>query len=224
VQQQIIEKISKQQALIEGGDKILKNWQIEQELFNDGHLTLLRKVADIQRGKFSHRPRNDPKFYYGKYPFIQINDITENFKFIKSSTQSLNELGINVSKKFNSGTLVMSIASSIGEVGILTFDAYFPDSIVAIYPDESLVNKEYLFYYFKAFNNELIDQSSQAVQKNINIDKLENFKIKMPTIEKQINIVSKLNNELVLIEKLETMKTEAQAKIDNLINSIWESS
>lgn len=224
VQRQIVTQIERQQAIIDGVEKILKNWHIEQELFNDGHLTLLGEIVDIQRGKFSHRPRNDPKFYYGEYPFIQINDITENFKFIKSSTQSLNELGITVSKKFNAGTLVMSIASSIGEVGILTFDAYFPDSIVAIYPDESLVNKEYLFYYFKAFNNELIEQSSQAVQKNLNIDKLENFKIKIPTIEKQISIVSKLNNELVLIEKLETMKTEAQAKIDKLINSIWESS
>ena len=224
VQQEIVDKIERQQALIEGVNKILKNWHIEQELFDNGHLTLLREIADIQRGKFSHRPRNDPKFYYGEYPFIQINDITNNFKFIKSSSQSLNELGIKVSKKFNSGTLVMSIASSIGEVGILTFDAYFPDSIVAIYPNESLVNKEYLFYYFKAFNNELIEQSSQAVQKNLNIDKLESFKIKIPAIEEQINIVSKLNNELVLVEKLEIMKTKAQAKIDKLINSIWESS
>ena len=32
-------------------------------------------LARILRGKFTHRPRNDPRFYDGDYPFIQTGDV-----------------------------------------------------------------------------------------------------------------------------------------------------
>ena len=37
----------------------------------------LGTVCDVQRGRFSHRPRNDPKFFGGKYPFIQTGDVVK---------------------------------------------------------------------------------------------------------------------------------------------------
>src|SRR5687768_18349251 len=33
-------------------------------------------LAYIQRGKFTARPRNDPKYYGGDIPFIQTGDVT----------------------------------------------------------------------------------------------------------------------------------------------------
>ena len=36
----------------------------------------IKQVSKILRGKFSHRPRNDPDMYDGPYPFIQTGDVT----------------------------------------------------------------------------------------------------------------------------------------------------
>lgn len=35
----------------------------------------IKYFTRILRGKFSHRPRNDPRFYGGDYPFIQTGDV-----------------------------------------------------------------------------------------------------------------------------------------------------
>ena len=59
-------------------------------------------------------------------------------------SQTLNELGLSVSKLFPRGTIFMSIAANIGDVAISTFDAACPDSVVAISP-QSGINQEWLF-------------------------------------------------------------------------------
>jgi type I restriction enzyme S subunit len=94
----------------------------------------VKHAARILRGKFTHRPRNDPSLYDGPYPFIQTGAVAQAEKFVTSFKQTLNEKGLAVSKLFPSGTLVMTIAANIGDVAVLAFDACFPDSIVGFIP------------------------------------------------------------------------------------------
>jgi type I restriction enzyme S subunit len=94
----------------------------------------LREIYHFQRGRFSWRPRNDPRFYDGEYPFIQIGDIPRTGKYITSHTQTLNNDGLAVSRLFSIGTIVISIAATIGAVGILSFDSCMPDSLVGLKP------------------------------------------------------------------------------------------
>jgi type I restriction enzyme S subunit len=97
------------------------------------------EVATLERGKFSHRPRNDPRFFEGTHPWIQIAEIESSGKYIQHWTQTLNDDGLAISRKFPKGTLLISIAATIGAVGILNFDCCIPDSIVAINPNQVLI-------------------------------------------------------------------------------------
>ena len=47
----------------------------------------LGEVAKIERGKFFHRPRNEPRFYDGEYPFVQTGDVSNCDGYIRSYTQ-----------------------------------------------------------------------------------------------------------------------------------------
>ena len=94
----------------------------------------LSDVAVLERGKFSARPRNDPKFFGGGIPFIQTGDVTNSNGRIMSYTQTLNDEGLRVSKQFPRETLFFTIAANIGDVGIASFDTACPDSLVAILP------------------------------------------------------------------------------------------
>jgi type I restriction enzyme S subunit len=60
----------------------------------------LDKMAMVGRGKFTPRPRNDPRYYGGTYPFIQTGNIASSDCYLKSWSQTLNEAGVGVSKKF----------------------------------------------------------------------------------------------------------------------------
>lgn len=55
----------------------------------------LSEVIAMQRGRFGHRPRNDPKFYGGQYPFMQTGDVVKASQTNEpiTYTQTLNDLG-----------------------------------------------------------------------------------------------------------------------------------
>ncbi|AXU07176.1 hypothetical protein GRX81_07225 [Rickettsia japonica] len=95
-------------------------------------------MAYIQRGKFSIRPRNDPRYYGGEIPFIQTGDIPQSSSDVRYYKQTLNEKGLKVSRLFPKGTIVLAIAANIGITVILDFDSAFPDSIVGITPKNNV--------------------------------------------------------------------------------------
>lgn len=215
--------VGRLKSVMHGADLIDANWLPDSELFAGGTTVELGSVARIARGKFSHRPRNDPAFYEGEHPFIQINDITAARKIITQFSQSLNEKGLSVSKKFPAGTLVLSIASSIGQVGILGFDACFPDSLVAIIPkDPTVVPVDYLFWYLKTFQSRVAAMSDVALQANINVDKLESFPIEIHRPEKAHAIVADLNRNLAGVEASQALRKEAERTMQQTLNRIWE--
>ena len=98
----------------------------------------LKYASSILRGKFNHRPRNDPAYYDGIYPFVQTGDVARANKYIKKYSQTLNEKGYAVSKVFPANSICMTIAANIGDVAILTFDACFPDSVVGFVQSKNI--------------------------------------------------------------------------------------
>jgi len=154
----------------------------------------VKQVTRILRGKFSHRPRNDPSLYDGPYPFIQTGAVAQADKFITSHKQTLNKKGLAVSKLFPSGTLVMTIAANIGDVAILTFDACFPDSIVGFVPAEKL-DRDYLYFVFRCMKSELLREAPVNTQGNLNVERIGTMWIALPPIEEQGRITRHIDTE-----------------------------
>ncbi|MFO1369256.1 MAG: restriction endonuclease subunit S [Marinagarivorans sp.] len=166
----------------------------------------------ILRGKFSHRPRNDPRFYDGDYPFIQTGDVANANKFITNYSQTLNEEGLKVSRKFPAGTLVMTIAANIGDMAILNFDACFPDSIVGFVPHES-VELNYLFYLFTAMRQQLLSTAVLNTQLNLNIERIADQLGACPPITEQIKISKYLDS---IVSKITTQQESIACVVEKL--------
>lgn len=175
----------------------------------------LSTLCEMQRGRFSFRPRNDPRFYGGQYPFIQTGDIVRasqtNEKIIFS--QSLNDLGLTVSKLFDYKTILITIAANIGDTAILDYPACFPDSLVSITPKTDDLNIDYLNTYFKYIKTYLENLAPQAAQKNINLQQLSPTPIVVPPLSIQQEIVDKF-------EAAYTSKQEKKAEAKQLLASI----
>ena len=162
-----------------------------------------RYACKIYRGKFGHRPRNDPSLYDGEYPFIQTGDIAQAGKFIVEYKQTLNEKGKQVSQKFPAGTLVMAIAANIGDTAILEFDAYAPDSVVGFKPINS-ISLDFLRYSLICALPALEQTSTQSSQANLNIDRISSVLAVFPPYEEQNDIVEYLDKVLHELESLES--------------------
>jgi len=158
------------------------HWKVQQ----------IKRRCALMRGKFGHRPRNDPALYGGASPFVQTGDITAADKYIRSYSQTLNELGFSVSKMFPKGTLVMSIAANVGDVAILDFEACFPDSMVGLLPDHN-TDLDFLFYLMKAMRGILLRSAVLTTQLNLNYVRIGTNFAPFPPREEQKEIARHLD-------------------------------
>lgn len=189
--------------------EIPKSWEVVE----------LASIATIERGKFSHRPRNDPAFYGGMTPFVQTGDVVRSNGQIREFSQTLNERGLSVSKLFPKGTILLTIAANIGDTGILQFDSAFPDSIVGITPNHQIEGR-FLEGYLRTQKHQMHLMAPKGTQMNINIAFLKPWPVILPSREEQDAIGRVI---LQLDERLdihESKKTALQALFKTVLNQL----
>lgn len=179
-----------------------KHWRVRQ----------IKRTCSLVRGQFTHRPRNDPALYDGPYPFIQTGDITAAQKYIRSYSQSLNELGLSASKQFPKGTLVMSIAANIGDVAILDFEACFPDSMVGLIPTHE-TDLHFLYYLMRAMRPIMLRSAVLSTQLNLNYVRIGANFAAFPPKSEQAEIAAYLDGKE---QEVQAMKVVLQKQIDTL--------
>lgn len=179
----------------------------------------LEKVATIERGKFTHRPRNDPAYYGGDTPFIQTGDVTRSNGRIREYSQTLNERGLSVSRIFPAGTILITIAANIGDTGILEFDSAFPDSIIGVTP-KSTISSEYLEFYLRTQKQRMHMLAPKGTQMNINIEFLKPWPVKLPPRTEQKEIARKITGITNTLEIYESKKSALQDLFKTTLNKL----
>lgn len=159
--------------------KIPESWKV----------VALENIATVERGKFSARPRNDPQFYGGEIPFVQTGDITRSYGYLQTHTQTLNKAGLGVSKMFQAGVILITIAANIGDTAITEYPVCCPDSLVAIQPYDG-INLIWLRAFMVSMKPLLNQHATQNAQKNINLQNLKPLLVALPTVEEQKEIGS----------------------------------
>lgn len=182
----------------------------------DWPLVQLGSIACVERGKFTPRPRNDPNYYGGKFPFIQTGDISNSSGRVRSWNQTLNEKGIQVSRSFPPGTVVIAIVgATIGITAILDIEVYCPDSVVGIQVNPDKVLAEYIERVLRFWRPIFISQAPETARANINLETLRPLKIPIPPLHLQ----HKFTQHVEAIERLKTAHKSSLAELDELFAS-----
>lgn len=160
---------------------------------NGWNFNKLEELATVERGKFSARPRNDPKYYGGSIPFVQTGDIASSKTYLTDYSQTLNEKGLKVSRLFPKNTILITIAANIGDTAITSFDVACPDSLVAIQPNVEKADTYWLKKVLETRKADLDGKATQNAQKNINLQVLKPLSILTPPISEQRKIAKILS-------------------------------
>lgn len=153
----------------------------------------LDELGTVGRGRSKHRPRNDPKLFGGKYPFIQTADVKNANFYIINFSSTYNEEGLAQSKLWPAGTLCITIAANIADTGILAIPACFPDSIMGFVANEKIADTRFVKYCFDVLQKECKQISQGTAQDNLSWEKLSTIKFLVPPLQTQKRIASILS-------------------------------
>lgn len=148
--------------------------------------------------------RSNSKYWNGEIAWIKTGEV--NYNNIYSSEEKITcEAVKNTSVRLSPpGTLLMAMYGqgiTRGRVAILDISATYNQACVAISPNETLLNV-YLRLFFIAGYHAIRDGGNETSQMNLNADIVRKFKILIPPLSEQKEIVSYLDCHLPQIEML----------------------
>ena len=172
----------------------------------------LDQLGKLDRGRSKHRPRNADFLYGGPYPFVQTGDVRKACQYLHEHTQTYSEAGLKQSRLWPAETLCITIAANIAETAILFYPACFPDSIVGVLFEASLVSVRYVEFFIQSARNQIAVYAPATAQKNINNEILRALAIPLPPFEEQLAIVDAVEDQLSVIDHI---KAETIAKLQS---------
>lgn len=163
----------------------------------------LTDMGEVSRGRSKHRPRNDAILYRnGKYPLVQTGDVARSGGLITLCSSFYNDVGLAQSRMWPEGTLCLTIAANIADVGILNFDACFPDSVVGFNAFSPITSNKYFLYMLMAYKAILDSLATRSAQKNINLDTIASLAYPLPPLAEQQRIVARVEKLLTACNTL----------------------
>ena len=171
--------------------------------------------------------RGNPNYWGGSIPWLKISDITSSKKFVSTCTEFITDEGMNNSsaKLLPTGTILYTIFATIGEVGILTFNATCNQAIAGIQTYLNSID-EYLYYYLVNLQDFMKSLSKGCAQFNINQKILKSALVPFPPLTEQKRIVAEIEKFEPLIaeyDRLEQQATKLDGEIyDKLKKSILQ--
>lgn len=177
-------------------------------------------------------PRGNARYWDSsrktKNIWISIADMTKSLDdTLIDSKEYLSDEGSNSFPKVKMGTLLLSFKLSIGKLAIAGADLQTNEAIMAMNElNEDLILRDYLYYFLRGFDwSEALEGRFKVKGNTLNKKILEELPIKFPSIEKQREIVVKLDIASAEIESLKAQikvkKDSAAALRQSLLNSAF---
>ena len=208
------ERIATQNKIIEDLKKLKS--AISKLLFAQKPNGWNRLDTLFSKGKAGGTPTSTNKEYYnGEIPFLSINDITKQGKYVRCTEKYMSQSGLENSSAWvvPKYSLIMSMYASVGlvtinEMPLATSQAMFAMQL----KDKNLL--DYLYYYLSYFKYRHIHKYLETgTQSNINADIVRGIMIPTYGYSHNIEIAStlqgvdaKIDNELSVLEQLHRQK------------------
>ena len=208
------ERIATQNKIIEDLKKLKSS--ISKQVFAQEPNGWSRLDTLFSKGKAGGTPTSTNKEYYnGEIPFLSINDITKQGKYVRYTENYLSQSGLENSSAWvvPKYSLIMSMYASVGlvtinEIPITTSQAMFAMQL----KDKDLL--DYLYYYLSYFKYRHIHKYLETgTQSNINADIIRGIMIPTYGHSRNMEIAStlqgidvKIDNELSVLKLFNRQK------------------
>jgi len=176
-------------------------WEVKQ----------IGEIATIQRGA-SPRPIDSPIWFdeFSRIGWVRISDVSKSSMFLSSTTQRLSLLGIARSRSVEVGSLIMSIAATVGRPAITQIECCIHDGFVVF--SSLKVERDFLYFILRDIEPKWSKQGQTGSQMNLNTAMIGRTEILLPpTPAEQTAIAEVLSDMDADLAALEARAAKARA-------------
>jgi type I restriction enzyme S subunit len=169
------------------------------------------EVTSIQRGA-SPRPIDSPIWFdeFSRIGWVRISDVSKSNMFLTSTTQRLSLLGIARSRSVELGSLIMSIAATVGRPAITQIECCIHDGFVVF--SNLKMDKVFLYFVLRDIEPKWSKQGQTGSQMNLNSAMIERTEILLPpSLAEQTAIAEVLSDMDADLAALEAQAAKARA-------------
>ncbi len=189
-----------------------------------------KKLGDITTVIGGGTPRTNIKEYWenGNTIWLSPTDLGNIGEIISinNSKTRITKLGLEKSsaKLLPIGTVLFSSRATIGKIAINEIEVSTNQGFTNFICKDLLLNK-YLAFCLNRFTGDITDLSNSTTFKEVSKSSLKDFKIPIPSLEKQKIIVAKLDNLFAKIDKAITLHQknidEANVFMASVLNDVF---
>jgi len=185
----------------------------------------LGEVVELFNGS---TPLKTNKKYWvdGDIPWFTVDDLRKQGKYISYTEKFITKLGLKESSisLIPENAVLLCCTASVGAIAInkirLTTNQQFNALVVK---DSEQLSVEYLYYWFLANMDTLKYLGRATTIDYVSMSKLRDMALQLPTLEKQLEIVDKLDTAFAEIELLESNLERNIQSVQELFKSLLSS-
>ena len=164
--------------------------------------------------------RDIAEYWTGKIPWISVKDLASSNP--ESTAERISEYGLSSSSSrlIPSGIPIVATRMAVGRAAVYSSDVAINQDLKAIFPNEELLHRKYLFHFLKANEETLASKGTGSTVKGIRLEDLEQLPICVPPLPEQkkiAEILSGIDNLIktidIKIAKLNIANTEVSRDI-----------
>jgi len=162
------------------------------------------------------------EYWNGNIVWITPTDLGKNKgKYINDSERKITKIGYNSANTniIPKNNIILSTRAPIGHIAINSIDACTNQGCKSIIPNDKLY-VDFLYHFLILNKGELNKLGSGSTFKELSTNSLMSFKIPVPSVEEQQNIVNLLEIKLTAVEKTRNLISEQSSYFNTLPSSI----
>lgn len=167
----------------------------------------------IKKSKAGGTPKSTNLTYYnGNIPFLSIKDMNNQGKFINYTEKTITKEGLENSSAWivPKNSILYSIYASVGFIAINNINLSTSQAIYSIILKDN-VDINYIYYYLQNLKKNIHKYIETGTQGNLNSKIVQNFNIKIPSLNEQKrigNFLSLIDEKIELLEKKSNLLKE----------------
>ena len=218
----IVRQLDGYQKLIDGAKQVVESWKPNIKIDSEWETVKLGDVCEILNG-YAFKSEN---YVNDGIRIIRITNVQKgkivdnNPKFYPLNTKELIK-----NYELRENDLLISLTGNVGRIGMLP-KYFLPAGLnqrVACLRNNKKVDKRFLFYLLNQdnFEKECIGSSVGIAQKNLSTVWLSNFKISLPSLKIQKQIVVEIKDEQKIVEANKILIKIFKEKTKEKIGEVW---